>query len=354
MAKDDWAIVVGIRMYPGLTNLDGPENDANAFYEWVTSPDGGDVPKDQVALILSKTPPATTPKDAEPTTAMVQSAFDDLMDVAEMNQKAGAGLRVGRRLYIYLSGHGCAPGFKDAALLTANATPTRAGYHILGKLYADWFLRSNFFDEAILFMDCCRENYPQTPPNIPPYITMTGPDAIDKSKAFYGFGTKWSRLSRERMMPDGKVHGVFTTALLEGLKGAACDPETNDGQITATSLGNYLYTNMSKFLSEADLADAEVPREPDLEYEKNPQNPLVIAKGPVPKYQVTINLPATAAGKTLDILGGPKLPKLISVPAMPPTQTFELTSGTYIVQVMAEGLQTILEVTGVGEVNVNF
>lgn len=261
MAAEDWAVVVGVKTYPGLSNLDGPENDANLVYEWLTAPNGGAVPEEQVALILSsKFPLAATPKDAEPTSLRVQQAFEDLQDVSDTNAKAKKGHRVGRRLYIYLSGHGCAPRFDDAALLTANATQLRAGYHILGKLYADWFLRSNYFDEAVLFMDCCRESYPQVPPNLPPWTDITGPFAVDKTRTFYGFGTKWSRLSREHQMADGQVHGVFTWALIQGLRGEACDPAS--GQITATTLGNYLYNNMKAFLTASDLEDPEVPRSP--------------------------------------------------------------------------------------------
>jgi hypothetical protein len=352
MAKDDWAIVVGIKLYPGLTNLDGPENDAKAFYDWVVSPMGGDVPKEKVALILSSEfPAAAVPSQAEPTAARVQQAFDDLQDVADANQAAGNGLRVGRRLYIYLSGHGCAPRFNDAALLTANATTKRAGYHILGRLYADWFLRSNFFDEAVLFMDCCRESYPQIAPNIPPYIDLTGPDAVDKTRAFYGFGTKWSRLSRERKMADGLVHGVFTTALINGLIGAASDP--NDGRITAASLGNYLYNNMKNFLSADDLADPEIPKEPDLDYDKNPQSPLVISTVPVSLFQVTINLPATTAGKQIDILDS-RLKPALSLAATPPISQVQLKRGTYVAQILADSLQSQpFEVNGTERVNVN-
>ena len=353
MAKDDWAIVVGIKAYPGLTNLEGPEIDAKAFYKWVVSPTGGDVPAEQVALILSSDYPAVNVAGkAEPTVATIQQAFDDLQDLAAANREAGNGLTAGRRLYIYLSGHGCAPRFNDSALLTANATPTRAGYHILGRLYADWFLQSNFFQEAILFMDCCRESYPQTPPNIPPYISITGPTAMDFTRAFYGFGTKWSRMSRERKMADGLVHGVFTTALIEGLKGAACDPR--DGRITAASLGNYLYLNMRNFLSPDDLEDPEIPREPDLEYDKNPQTPLVIATVPPPQFPATIVLPPTTAGKTLVILDD-RFQKVISAPATPPFLQVQLKRGTYVAQVLADGLQSEpFEVNGTEEPNVHF
>ena len=316
MAKDDWAVVVGVSLYPGLSNLDGPENDANSFHQWLISPQGGDVPAGQIALILSSGWPAVDkPNNAEPTELRVQQAFEDLQDVAAANAKAGNGRRAGRRLYIYLSGHGCAPRFDDAALLTANATQVRPGHHVLGKLYANWFLRSNFFDEAVLLMDCCRESYPQTPPNIPPFIDITGPDAVDKAKTFYGFGTKWSRLSRERAMDDGKVHGVFTWALLKGLQGEACDPAT--GQVTSATLGNYLYNNMKVFLSAKDLADPDVPKEPDLDYDNNPDTPLLFATVPIPQYPVTINLPASATGKQLRVLDS-KLQTVLSVLATPP------------------------------------
>ncbi|HEU5218622.1 MAG TPA: hypothetical protein VFU23_08180, partial [Gemmatimonadales bacterium] len=60
MARDDWAIVVGIKRYfdPALAGLEGPENDARQFYEWVVSPSGGAVPKAQAKLIVSSDYPA--------------------------------------------------------------------------------------------------------------------------------------------------------------------------------------------------------------------------------------------------------------------------------------------------------
>ena len=353
MAIDDWAVVVGIRLYPGLGNLDGSENDANDFHDWLVSANGGAVPAEQVALILSSQfPAAGVATHAEPTSLRVQQAFEDLQDVAEANGEAGKGHRVGRRLYIYLSGHGCAPRFGDAALLTANATRMRVGYHILGKLYADWFLRSNFFDEAVLFMDCCRESYPQATPNIPPYMDMTGPDAVDKAKKFYGFGTKWSRLSRERLMPDGRMHGVFTWALLKGLQGEACDPA--NGQVTATTLGDYLYNNMKAFLKAEDLKDPDVPKEPDLEYNNDPNRVLVFATVPVPLYPVTIGLPPGMSGKRVEVLND-KLQKVASATAIPPVWQLQLKRGTYLAQALELGLQTpAFPVTGTGAVHVSF
>lgn len=354
MAQDDWAIVVGVQFYPGLTNLEGPINDATEVYDWLVSPGGGQVPPAKVALITSPpppyNPPLPPPQNAEPKFATVQEAFNNLVYVAEENAAAGNGKRVGRRLYIYMSGHGCAPRLNDAALLAANATRTIVGYHILGRLYADWFLRSNYFDEVVLLMDCCRESYPQAPPNIPPYNDTTGPSALDKSKLFYGFATKWSRMSRERPMPDGHVHGVFTFALLEGLKGAASDPKS--GQITAGSLGDYLYTNIKSFLRPEDLADPDIPKDPDIDYDKNPANPLIIATVPARRYKVTINLPASTAGKKVEVLTD-EFQLVESTNAAPPAWQLDLTRGTYLVQILADGSQKVFDVTGIGDVNVN-
>jgi hypothetical protein len=353
MAETDWGIVVGITKYPELENLDGSENDAEAFYEWLVSPTGGNVPARQVAKILSSDfPPATAAVRAEPSAYHIGQAFDDLVDVANANGAAGNGLQVGRRLYLYFSGHGFAPTFEYTALLAANATRLRAGYHIVGTPYANTFLRANYFEQVVLIMDCCRENVQTVAPSLPPFITVTGPDGVDKARTFFGFGTKWSRTSRERMMDDGKVHGVFSWALLKGLQGQACDPSTGD--ITARTLGDYLYNRMKTFLSAPDLQDPQIPKEPDLQYEANPVNPLVFATIPIPQYPVTIQLPANTAGQPVTILDSGFHVALQAVAAPPVWQT-QLRRGTYLAQILPLGLQTqAFEVTGGAPVNVAF
>jgi hypothetical protein len=263
MGEDDWAIVVGIWTYPDLGNLTGPQNDAKAFADWVRSPAGGAVPENHLRLILSSDfAPADSASLAEPTPGRVEALFDELDDIAQRNKDRMEGLRVGRRLYLYMAGHGCAPILDESVLLMANATRRRAGYHIPGKPWANWFYRAGYFDEILLFMDCCRENYPQAPLNVPSYIDVTSPDAVDRGRRLFAFGTKWSRLARERPMADGTVRGVFTVALLEGLKGAAAEP---DGRVTASSLAGYLQTNMKTFLTEIDRADPGIPKAPDVE-----------------------------------------------------------------------------------------
>jgi hypothetical protein len=350
MANDDWAIVVGIRCYPDLGDLNGPENDAKAFHNWLISPNGGALPQEHVKLILSShyNPPFASASEAEPTTARVERAFDELDDIAKDNQDKGNGLRVGRRLYLYFAGHGCEPKAEEAVLLMANATKRRAGYHIPGKPYANWFYRAGYFDEVVLLMDCCREKYPSAPLNIPPYIDLTAPDAAERGRRFYGFGTKWGRLSRERAVAEGIVRGVFTTALLAGLEGAACDP---NGRITAASLGSYLRNGMKTFLAPEDLEDPEVPKEPDLFYAQDAGDTFVLATAPVPTFSVVIHLPAGSAGKTVEILG-PNLQPIVSTTAVLPVLQMDLARGKYVVQIKEDGPAKVIDVLGTGGVDV--
>ena len=151
-------------------------------------------------------------------------------------------------------------------------------------------------------------------------------------------------------MSDGHVHGVFTFALLEGLRGAASDPKS--GEITAASLGDFLYTNMKTFLKPEDLADPEIPKDPDIDYERNPTVSFVIAKVPAPDFRVTVHLPPPSRGKRAEVLDA-KFDQVKVVDQVPPVWQMKLKRGTYLVQILADGLQKPFEVKGTGDVDVN-
>ena len=53
MAQDDHAVVVGITTYPGFKSLEGSENDAHAFIDWLKDPAKGDVPVANIAFRLT-------------------------------------------------------------------------------------------------------------------------------------------------------------------------------------------------------------------------------------------------------------------------------------------------------------
>jgi len=359
MAQDDWALTVGIRIYPGLGDLDGPENDATAFHEWVTSPHGGAVPADHARLVLSSQfrPPFTSASEAGPTADAIRGFFEQLEDVANANDAKGDGAVAGRRLYLYFCGHGFAPTETETALLMANATRTRVGHHIPGRSYADWFYKTDYFEQVLLFMDCCRETYPKVPVNNFIFREKFGTRWQEREGTFYAFATKWSRLSREKTLGDGTVRGIFTATLLEGLKGAAADAK--GGGVTTASLKSYLYNNMASLLSEADRGNADIPREPDVEGPRNPANDFVIVGTPagpaaapvVPSFPVRISVPEARRGKKVSVLAG-GLTVVAATDAVPIPWEVALPRGLYKVDVGTDEGSFLFEVKGLGAQNV--
>src|SRR5262249_39567650 len=146
-------------------------------------------------------------------------------------------------------------------LLLANATPQRVTYHVSGQLWADLLPRAGYFSEVVLFMDCSRQWVLAAPLRVPPFLLPDASRAVE-SRFFAAVATKWSHSVRERAI-DGRPCGVFTTALLTGLKGAACDPA---GRITANSLRTYLYLETKTFLPEESLSDPDIVKEPEIHY----------------------------------------------------------------------------------------
>lgn len=322
MNSQDWAIVVGVNSYPGITNLQGPENDAQRFYDWLTSPKGGAIPVtnppgenlapgNQAILIKSSDFPASAnASTAKPTQIEINAAFDYLYNAAVKNLDDKGRTRIGRRLYLYFAGHGFIPSFgtvsnpHDAALFTANAAYDIPGNHISGRPYAHLFFNSGVFGEIILLMDCCRDDNPNCPPNTAPYKVLKGtpPDLVDRSY-FFGFGTKWNRQAHEREMDDGKWHGVFTTALLAGLSGAAADVDTGD--ITARRLIGYLYNYMKTYFSNQDRNNPDMEKEPELLFvpQIEDENFVITKLAAAPKFSVTVKLSNELSGQQIEIIG---------------------------------------------------
>jgi uncharacterized caspase-like protein len=337
MAKNrkDWAIVVGVQTYPHEsfgTPLKAPENDAKAIRDWLLSEQGGKLLKSHVTTILSSDyrQPFRDALSAKPTAERIGRAFLRLDAVAEENMRKGLGRKVGRRLYLYFAGHGCAPNNPsqtEALLLAANATDIHLGANIPGKMYAEWYSYSGYFEEIVLLMDCCRDVLSAAPVNVPANKLVVRQEALDTRKFFFGFATKWSRKAREKPF-NGNWQGVFTTALLTGLRGGAADPE--DGRITAASLRNYLYNSWREFLSPDDLADPEVPQEPDLEVSPSGADELVFAQIPVPTFPVTINFSENIQGGRVHIFDT-TFQVVESTGASPSAWKVNLRKGKYLV-----------------------
>jgi uncharacterized caspase-like protein len=247
---DDWAVVVGIDGYPMLKSLQGAEHDARAFHAWLTDPAGGNIQHSRVKSIVSSGYPAPADVlDSKPIADDVYRAYKGIVQRAK--SRPDKSRPFARRLYLYFAGHGFAPpSWEEACLFMANASLEALGEHIPGMELATYFVRSGHFEEVALFMDCCRERMLSAPFHPIP-LTVPGAAPGNRTREFYALAAPWGQLAREKPFPPEPVQGVFTKAVLEGLRGKAATPQ---GTVTGTSLSSYVFQAMKRMLGK-DYAD---------------------------------------------------------------------------------------------------
>lgn len=212
---DDWALVVGIDLYPkaGVNRLEGAVGDAVRFHKWVTAPRGGNI-TDPARVKLLTSPANISAGDLpRPINSEITEFFFALLNV-----QAG---RPGRRLYVFLSGHGISPtgqeSVRNAALLMANAAAPNLWFNFPGNVWAEGIRSSAQFREVVLIMDCCRDlkNNAQVVPHIFGDPTQDAKDCV----LMEAYATQWASKTREMPLPgsnDPKC-GVFTYSILEVL-----------------------------------------------------------------------------------------------------------------------------------------
>lgn len=246
----DRAVVVGVNKYAGLTHLRGAEADAKAFRDWLVSHTGGGLQKSMVTTILSSDfPDPAHPAITEPLLSTVNGAFARL--IWEGRQSGG---QLGRRLYIFLAGHGIARDYEDSSLLTAEATYDDTAFNIPGRSYANWFMAAAFFEEVVLIMDCCRSPAPASYSQLVPWAPMERHGA--RVRSAFAFATKWSYDARERYFEEfGSHRGIFSVALLEALQGAALTTGTQ--AITTGSLDRYMRHRLPMLCRKGHVQDAK-------------------------------------------------------------------------------------------------
>jgi len=335
---DHHAIVVGLKRYPGLgetpqtsADLKGPENDADAMVAWLTSAVGGDVPRANVSIIKSSDfPEAATSIDAAPTRDQIEKAFMKLDAIASENLARGLGSRVGRRLYIYMSGHGFSPRRNHGCLFTANAT-SRYGAHVYPSSWLEWFQDAAYFDEYVLWMDCCMNRISTLPLSVAPLQPLNRRSPA--GPAFIAFAAQRPLKAVERLFSDdNKVHGVFTSTLLEGLQGAAVDA---NGRVAGRGLADWLRNALKTRMDKADLDDPDVADEPEISREDG----IIFARGIAPKtYPVELSFPAAACGAEARVWSSrPLRSETVQVDA--DSKTLSLGPGLYVVDVPSKGLR---------------
>lgn len=364
MPNDYYAIVVGINDYPGLKDkLDGAVRDAQIFYEWVTEENGGGVPKTAANACL-----ITSRKDLDQFLDLekkVHQARPNHLDIKKklkkywdhsLKKKTENGVqKLGKRLYIYLSGHGFEAmhgGFTNygynvetysPALLTANATPRKEGNpYVVPPEYALAFYCRGVFEETILIMDCCRDQREKVRPSFPDIYTK---DIIEKEESirWLAFACQCDKKSKEKKMPDGQIHGVFSYVLMEGLKGgledAASDPT---GSITSDLLGYYLENRMGDFFDQHEHQSLHISTIPSIKLFPEKKRSFIISKISRKLTKVIIDTGQQNVNKNLSISKVNKYRKLSTIQRKltEPNHTIDLIQGHYIFQLEESGLDT--------------
>lgn len=229
MANDDhYAILLTINRYPGLSDLNGPENDGKDFAAWLLDPRYGNLPDDPEHICRihsSDFTTATDPYDALPTELELKRVLNRWLMTSD-----GWHDRIGERLYLFFAGHGFTAGshINDPALFSAVAQSNDTA-HIAVFRYASKIANAGFFDEIVLVTDFCQDVLKASQVHEP---SWKAPDRqrTGDVRLFQAYGAPRGRKSFERDIgPDGASRGLFSSVLMEALRNA---PAEDDGWVT--------------------------------------------------------------------------------------------------------------------------
>lgn len=334
MNEHDHALVIGISRYADaddpsrwISNLRGPDNDAEAMAEWLRRADGGGLPHGNVRLIRS----ADERDPSKPQQSSLVTALDEITDLPLVTPKGYAG----RRLYIYACGHGMARARREAALISAEAQRENQ-LNVLLPSWIDWCYEAARFEELVLWFDGCATRRPTA------IFKACVKDPLFAAGAaeghvfqVYAAGVDQKAVEREI---DGTWHGVFTYALLQGLKGAA-------GQVVDTgSLRKYLQNTMRAYMDD-DQRVPSVAKEPNFGHTDD----ITFATYPEPRrYPVTLVFPGTCAGQEATIGVKKSRPAIARKVLVGTTWKLDLAVGVYAALVPGLDLAMPFEVIGRG------
>lgn len=227
MAGSDFALLIGNGDYGAeLTKLLGPPNDVAAFAEWLVDPQGGAVPPGQV-FVLCDGQPALPAGVINGGLAQHQQIYNQFFaaDAAAAALTAAAA-RPQRRLWLLFAGHGNMPARQygvDAitACFVAQDWGRRsafAGRVVPVEFVKRWIDTFEEFDEVVVFMDCCRSEESDIFSPANPMGAGAGAAALARRFAVL-CACQPDRLAYELPVDGGgPMRGVFTTAILDGLK----------------------------------------------------------------------------------------------------------------------------------------
>lgn len=264
---------------------------------------------------------------------------------AAENLAAGRGRKVGKRLYVYMSGHGFSTPQRQGCLLTGDAGPGRINANIGASNWLHWWQDAGYFDEYVLLLDCCMNRMALAVPSAPPLSSIT--TDMPPGPTFIAFAAKRPLKAVEVPIPEDadNFHGVFTWAFLDGLRGAAINAF---GTVTGHSMANWLRASLHLRLRDVDRFDPEVSQEPEI-VKDDPG--LIFARSVSPLlFDILLTFPSDAVGKVARIWSRtPPVPQQFEARA---NTSLRLAAGLYVVEVPDAGYRHGFEVVRAGTATV--
>ena len=283
-----FGISVGVDRYPnvsGAGDLRFARRDAKSFHQWLVAPDGGGLPAENTELLKQR-------RDGEqPSQAEVVKTLARWHD-AVRELKPGSAEWERTRLYVYGAGHGYGPSDGTAALLLADATDQGLGFHLEIQNYLHWLTTNAPFREVILFTDCCRRRYEKGAPSYRPPFSLTSPDPPVEVFSLAGYAARRNEVALEPVDPvdPEEARGIFTRALLDGLRGSAA----NDGVVTSGSLASYVRSSV-----EGLTRNSKTPQKVEFPADLSQRINICFPQGSAPLRTVTLRFPSSAYGEAV-------------------------------------------------------
>lgn len=294
LVPEDWAVIIALNYYldKALKPLQGPQRDADLFEQWVK--DSACVPDSQVIRIKSSEQEILAANDCVPTVEAAQKVFSKLLDDAILQPE----YRLGRRLYVFCSGHGMSPGFaerpdyREAPLLTAEAAVNNGWNHVATRGYAEAFRAFGIFDEVILFADCCRDtqlNMSVFLPRLPLLRRQR-----EAGRGFYAMGAEQGAKAWEQLVGHPpEMRGVFSYVLMQALTDPAI--RNDAGHLTGTMLSKFLHSSVPGFSNQ---------QAPSVEYDPGIEETIILKRANYVQPVAVIRFGTQHIGKVSKLYGG--------------------------------------------------
>lgn len=341
---EDHGIVIAITRYPKLSRASPGDADlhgleaAKAVQAWLV--DHGGVKRENIRLIVRAVRDPET-SDADPNLSAVMKAFSDLYDLC-WDENGQPIIPFGRRLYVYISGHGFAIDDDDGAVFCSEAS-SRAPWGVAAIKVLTAFRRGNIFKQFVLWVDACMDWEGVEPVQLS-FRTVT--DTREPPGPLFKAYAARPRLKTVEAAPNenGDVYGVFTRTLLDGLNGMAANA---NGEITGELLKDYLYNTMAKHIPPEHTDRKDVDKQPFIRVDPG----IVFAHiGQQPVTEIVLQFEIGCDGAQARIWGRDQNSSRVAILRKETITNgrvaVRLPTGIYAVDVPDHGLRIGIEVTG--------